>query len=102
MASDAWYLAENSLCALCVLCAFVVNALLCRVFGITDTEPPLQSLAPESVQADDRGWFRAQVVVGRTMTNVERYLADEDGIRDELNTWAAWVEVAAGGAVQER
>jgi hypothetical protein len=43
---------------------------------------------------DDRGWFRTELVFADDTPPVvvERYFADEAGIRAELNTWAAWLE----------
>jgi hypothetical protein len=43
---------------------------------------------------DDRGWFRAELVMADDAPPVvvERYFADEEGIRAELNSWAAWLE----------
>jgi hypothetical protein len=43
---------------------------------------------------DDRGWFRAELILAEDTPPVvvERYFADEDGIRAQLNTWAAWLE----------
>jgi hypothetical protein len=45
-------------------------------------------------RGDDRGWFRAELVFAANAPPiiVERYLADEEGVRLELNTWAAWLE----------
>jgi hypothetical protein len=45
-------------------------------------------------RGDDRGWFRAELVFADDAPPVivERYFADEEGIRAELNTWAAWLE----------
>ncbi len=45
-------------------------------------------------RGDDRGWFRAELVFAADAPPVvvERYFADEEGIRAELNTWAAWLE----------
>jgi hypothetical protein len=47
---------------------------------------------------DDRGWFRAELVFADDAPPVivERYFADEEGIRAELNTWAAWLEEQEG------
>ncbi len=44
---------------------------------------------------DDDGWFRAELVHEATgqAYELQRYLATEPGIRDELNAWAAWVEL---------
>jgi hypothetical protein len=77
-----------------------------RVFGTNDVQ-----LAPgallEAVLArgiavtgkfhgDDLGWFRAELAVGddATLLPLERFLSSEEGIRAELNTWAAWLESA--------
>jgi hypothetical protein len=45
-------------------------------------------------QGDAQGWFRVDLDVGagRPPLRLERYLAAEEGIRHELNAWAAWVE----------
>ena len=45
-------------------------------------------------QGDDQGWFRGDLDLGagRPPLRLERYLAAEEGIRHELNAWAAWVE----------
>jgi hypothetical protein len=41
---------------------------------------------------DESGWFRADLLVEEVALQLERYLADEQGIRAELNSWAAWLE----------
>jgi hypothetical protein len=43
---------------------------------------------------DDEGWFRAELAIGDANLPLilERYLSKEDGIRAELNSWAAWLE----------
>lgn len=44
-------------------------------------------------RGDDLGWTAAEVSVGSgSPIRVERYLTAEDGLRDELNNWAAWLE----------
>src|SRR5205814_453505 len=45
---------------------------------------------------DDEGWFRAVIARanGPPLLAVDRYLSSEEGIRAELNAWAAWVEAA--------
>jgi hypothetical protein len=49
-------------------------------------------------RGDDRGWFRAELAIADDAPPVivERYFADEEGIRPELNTWAAWLEEQEG------
>jgi hypothetical protein len=49
-------------------------------------------------RGDDRGWFRAELVFADDAPPVvvERYFADEEGIRAELNSWAAWLEEQEG------
>ena len=77
-----------------------------RVFGMTDASVRpaglvehlhAQGLAvvPE-FRGDDLGWTAAQLRLpgGGGPVNVERYLTAEDDIRDDLNTWAAWLETA--------
>jgi hypothetical protein len=81
-----------------------------RVFGANDVEPEpaallafLRGLGREvegHFRGDDQGWFRAQLLVDGTATLIERYLVHEEGIRAELNTWAAWVEATVEGPVQ--
>jgi hypothetical protein len=43
---------------------------------------------------DDLGWFRADLTLeGRDQPlRLDRYLTDEEEIRDQLNAWAAWLE----------
>lgn len=74
-----------------------------RVFGATDTLP-----TPEDIEAclaaggvfsvDADGWFRAEIAG----VIVERWLAGEDGIRAELNAWAAALEPLEEHALMER
>jgi len=42
--------------------------------------------------SDASGWYRADLLVDGLTLQLERYLADEPGIRAELNSWAAWLE----------
>src|SRR5215831_6144113 len=51
-------------------------------------------------RGDDRGWFRAELTFAEDAPPVvvERYFADEEGIRLELNSWAAWLEEQQGNA----
>ena len=48
-------------------------------------------------QGDDAGWFHADLACRDVTLSLDRYTADEDGIRAELNTWAASVEGHSGG-----
>jgi hypothetical protein len=74
-----------------------------RVFAsqLTDLPPSAlvealheQDFAVEShFRGDDLGWFGCEFRLGvGTPVYLERFLAKEDEIRDDLNTWAAWVE----------
>ena len=45
------------------------------------------------VHTDAQGWFEATLHPGAL--GVERYVAGEEGLRAELNAWAAWVETCA-------
>src|SRR5262245_65797073 len=73
-----------------------------RVFGRSEAPP-----APADIEAclagaghavtssfagDAAGWYRADLSVGGAPVAVERWLADEDGVRAELNSWAAVLE----------
>jgi hypothetical protein len=75
-----------------------------RVFGKSDTEPSVEALAA-SLQAeglvvephfkgDDLGWTSGALRFpeGGTPIYLERYLASEDEIRDDLNAYAAMLE----------
>jgi hypothetical protein len=42
--------------------------------------------------ADESGWYRADIRIDEVTLHLERYLAEEQGIRAELNSWAAWLE----------
>jgi hypothetical protein len=77
-----------------------------RVFGTSDSQPEPAGLlehlhaAGQRVaghfRGDDLGWFHAALVYAEDAPplELERYLASEDGIRGQLNTWAAWLETA--------
>src|SRR5262245_55069313 len=77
-----------------------------RVFGTSEAPPDpaalLEHLRRRGVEAeghfrgDDQGWFRAELVLapGAPPLELERFLSSEEGIRAELNTWAAWLEAA--------
>ncbi len=41
---------------------------------------------------DESGWYQADLRIDGISLQLERYLADEPGIRAELNSWAAWLE----------
>jgi hypothetical protein len=41
---------------------------------------------------DASGWYQADLRMDDVSLQLERYLADEQGIRAELNGWAAWLE----------
>jgi hypothetical protein len=41
---------------------------------------------------DASGWYQADLLVDGVRLQLERYLANEEGIRAELNSWAAWLE----------
>jgi hypothetical protein len=42
--------------------------------------------------ADESGWYQADLRLAEVSVRLERYLAEEPGIRGELNSWAAWLE----------
>ncbi len=75
-----------------------------RVFGTNEVQPEPARLLEEAAalgavvrarfHGDDLGWFRAELTVGDDAVPLplERFLGSEEGIRAELNTWAAWLE----------
>ena len=75
-----------------------------RVFGITDNQPEPVAILEHlrtidwritgHFKGDEHGWTRAEIVYADNATplRLERYLATQDDIRDDLNSWAAWLE----------
>ncbi len=75
-----------------------------RIFGRSDVTPDpaallahLRSLnlpAAGHFRGDDLGWTGGELVLqaGATPVYIERYLTATDDLRDDLNTWAAWLE----------
>ncbi|HEY7425402.1 MAG TPA: hypothetical protein VH682_14320 [Gemmataceae bacterium] len=73
-----------------------------RVFGASSEMPAsaaiLDFLAGRSASVsgafatDTSGWYQADLLVDGAALQLERYLAEEEGIRAELNSWAAWLE----------
>jgi hypothetical protein len=75
-----------------------------RVFGTTDNAPEpadlLEAMNAQGIRVeghfkgDDLGWFGVDFVLSANAEplHMDRYLADEDDIRDQLNAWAAWLE----------
>ena len=78
-----------------------------RIFGRSNAEPSpaailerLNGLAAVVGRfgGDEAGWFRAELVVAETATlSLERYLSTEEGVRAELNSWAAHLEASSEG-----
>jgi hypothetical protein len=83
-----------------------------RVFGTNSTEPApaalleyVQAVEPGTTAAfkgDSEGWFQAEVVCRDATVVLERFLASEEGIRAELNNWAAWIETVEGHPQRDR
>jgi hypothetical protein len=49
---------------------------------------------------DGDGWYAARLTIkGIGSLWLERFLADEEGIRAELNSWAAWLETCESNPV---
>ncbi len=79
-----------------------------RIFGSSSVMPApaaiLEFLTARTASvsgdfaADDCGWYRADLVIEGTVLQLERYLAEEPGIRAELNSWAAWLETRTEAA----
>jgi hypothetical protein len=74
------------------------SALVQHIRGPFGTEPTVR------IRGDDDGWYAAEVLLPGTRTpwRLDRYLVTEVGIRNELNTWAAWVETVEGNPNQGR
>ncbi len=78
-----------------------------RVFGRSPAEPDpaafLEHLQRQGFEVsgnfrgDDQGWFAAEITFadGAAPMQVERYLSAEEGIRADVNAWAAWAESLA-------
>lgn len=75
-----------------------------RVFGTTlDPIEPATLLAHlherghaahGDFRGDEQGWFSVELrTAAGAAVQVQRYLASEEGIRDELNAWAAGIEL---------
>jgi hypothetical protein len=85
-----------------------------RVFGASDAPPDADALLQHlqelglgltgRFEGDEQGWFRAKLFSPEMHEPIEleRYLATEEGIRDELNAWAAWVEAAGDSPTHVR
>src|SRR5262245_4396418 len=80
-----------------------------RIFGTTAAVPPpavllerCRAASGRPLEADFPGaeseWFHGVVGDGQSVVVLDRWLADEDGIRAELNSWAAAVESWEGNA----
>jgi hypothetical protein len=75
-----------------------------RVFGMNDVQPEPQAVldclghigikAAADVHEDEWGWFRIDLAIPGEAEPlpIARYLTREEGVRAELNTWAAWIE----------
>jgi hypothetical protein len=77
-----------------------------RIFCLSEASPAptaiLQRLNEGAAVAghfhgDEAGWFRADLVTAATTLELERFLASEEGIRAELNSWAAHLETCGDG-----
>ncbi len=80
-----------------------------RVFGSNDAAiEPAALLSAQSrnvgtqvtgrFRGDDLGWFEAELGLRGTRLVLQRFLAHEEGLRADLNTWAAWLETAEDSA----
>jgi hypothetical protein len=75
-----------------------------RIFGTRDGAPEPAALLEHlhtlgikvegHFKGDDLGWFHVDFVLpdDPAPLTIDRYLAEEDEIRDQLNAWAAWLE----------
>lgn len=74
-----------------------------RVFAASDAGVPADAILAHlrglgaavagDFRGDGGGWFAAELrFADSTPLHLERFLADEEGIRGELNSWAAFLE----------
>jgi hypothetical protein len=78
-----------------------------RVFAATDGQVEPAALLEQGskpgkeitgrFRGDDQGWFEARLAFAPEepfvpFLEIVHFLHDEEGIRQELNTWAAWLE----------
>jgi hypothetical protein len=75
-----------------------------RVFGTSAAAPEPAALLEHlrglgvnvegHFKGDDLGWFGVDFIMSGNPEpfHLDRYLAEEDDIRDDLNAWAAWLE----------
>jgi hypothetical protein len=75
-----------------------------RVFGTSEMQPEPEALlaylrdrqveVTGQFRADDQGWFRAEIHDGASgsCVQIDCFLVSEEGIRPEMNNWAAWLE----------
>src|SRR5919197_4936890 len=79
-----------------------------RVFGGNNVEPApgavlahlngLGAAVTGRFRGDADGWFEAELLVADTTPlHLERFLAGEEGIRAELNSYVAWLETREEG-----
>ena len=83
-----------------------------RIFGVSDVQPApaavlerLYGLAAVTGDfgGDEAGWFRADLVLpDGTTLHLECFQAKEEGIRAELNSWAAHLETFEDDAAAAR
>jgi hypothetical protein len=81
----------------------------CRVFGLKEPAPEPETIAEHvrrgdyvaaiQAESDEQGWFHLELSSSAGMYILDRYSSDE-GIRDDLNTWAAWLEENAGAEAE--
>src|SRR5580765_6063593 len=65
-----------------------------RIFAAQAEEPNLSKLrASCRLSGDRQGWYRAFFPLPSGEIELNRWVAEEDDFRVELNTWAAWLEI---------
>ncbi|MEZ6141347.1 MAG: hypothetical protein R3B84_12320 [Zavarzinella sp.] len=74
-----------------------------RIFGLSEIEPdPTEMLhhlhqnhllVEGHFKGDDLGWTQVSLQLGHgTPLTVDRFLTTQDDLRQDLNSWAAWLE----------
>jgi hypothetical protein len=83
-----------------------------RIFGGSSAMPApeiirklvveLDASSTSSFTNDTTGWYQADLHVAGVSLQLERYCADEPGMRGELNGWAAWLETREEAPERDR
>ncbi|HEV3204518.1 MAG TPA: hypothetical protein VGY77_09050 [Gemmataceae bacterium] len=75
-----------------------------RVFGTSVGQPEPGAILEHlhnlgfpveaNFRGDEQGWFEADLAFSQDNLRLQCFRIHEEGLRNELNTWAAWLETA--------